>query len=769
MNKSWKPVASIHGMRAVNSLILLLLVMVSQAWADAPDIEFRPPSTAEDPETTMIMRDLAARLVPVYEEPDADRYLANLSVLQMAALDYTAADGSRLSLRDRRRSTEAGLPVGRGIIYDMYARARAMEAENRLPFADNFAASFREMLAGLDDQDAYTVIRWLETPLPELRNALQAALDGLRNKDRIDQAEAVELIRSYVSFEAYRTFKPLIAGLSAEDDNRRYVVENESIKGAGRGGISAMVIRPKGRTALLPALFEFTLSGSRNYAKECAAHGYVGVLAYARWNRGSPDGLSPFEHDGDDARAVITWIARQPWSDGRVGMYGDGYGAFSAWAAATRAPPALKAIAASASIAPGISFPMEGGIFRNSAYRWSLHEPATTAADRNSDDDEAQWSALDQTWYRSGRRYRDLGRIFGRPNPIFIRWLNHPSYDRYWQKLLPYREQFAKLNIPVLTTTGYYAHSQAADLYFFNEHLRYNPHADHTLIIGPYDDGVMEQGTSATLQGYQLDSAARADLRELRYQWFGHVLKGAAEVSLLKDRVNYQVMGANEWRHAPSLGAMAGQSMRLYIDSKAPEEIHLLTQRRNAKSAFVQQSVRLVDRTDAGRVPATELVSKNLETPTAAVFVSEPLSGLTEVSGLFSGRLDFKVNKMDMDLYVMLYEQRADGEYIRLFDPAYEFRASYARDRVHRHLLKAGERQELAFKSERLTSRLLQKGSRLVFVIGINKRPDREINYGSGNDVSEESVADGRIPLKIRWYNGSYIEIPVRDREGDAP
>jgi len=237
----------------------------------------------------------------------------------------------------------------------------------------------------------------------------------------------------------------------------------------------------------------------------------------------------------------------------------------------------------------------------------------------------------------------------------------------------------------------------------------------------------------------------------------------------LKDRINYEVMGANEWRHAPSIDGMAGQSLRLYMDAKASGETHLLTQRRNAKPAYVRQTVSFVDRTDAGRVPSTELVSKTLETPNAAVFVSEPLSGQTEVNGLFSGRLDFKVNKMDMDLYVMLYEQRADGEYIRLFDPAYEFRASYARDRVHRHLLKAGERQELAFKSERLTSRLLQKGSRLVFVIGINKRPDREINYGSGNDVSEESVADGRIPLKIRWYNGSYIEIPVRGREGDAP
>jgi hypothetical protein len=28
--------------------------------------------------------------------------------------------------------------------------------------------------------------------------------------------------------------------------------------------------------------------------------------------------------------------------------------------------------------------------------------------------------------------------------------------------------------------------------------------------------------------------------------------------------------------------------------------------------------------------------------------------------------------------------------------------------------------------------------------------------------VSEETIADGRIPLKIQWYGGSYIDIPIR-------
>jgi uncharacterized protein len=115
-----------------------------------------------------------------------------------------------------------------------------------------------------------------------------------------------------------------------------------------------------------------------------------------------------------------------------------------------------------------------------------------------------------------------------------------------------------------------------------------------------------------------------------------------------------------------------------------------------------------------------------------------------------------------MDLNATLYELLPSGDYIYLFNPTYELRASYVRDRIHRHLLKAGEREELTFKSERMTSRRLQPGSRLVMILGIDKRPDREINYGTGNDVSEESIADGKIPLKIQWYGDSYIEIPVR-------
>ncbi|HKK61105.1 MAG TPA: hypothetical protein VJ951_01015 [Bacteroidales bacterium] len=37
------------------------------------------------------------------------------------------------------------------------------------------------------------------------------------------------------------------------------------------------------------------------------------------------------------------------------------------------------------------------------------------------------------------------------------------------------------------------------------------------------------------------------------------------------------------------------------------------------------------------------------------------------------------------------------------------------------------------------------------------------INYGSGKEPALETIDDAGEPLEIRWYNDSYIEIPVRN------
>ncbi len=138
------------------------------------------------------------------------------------------------------------------------------------------------------------------------------------------------------------------------------------------------------------------------------------------------------------------------------------------------------------------------------------------------------------------------------------------------------------------------------------------------------------------------------------------VFKGAAKPTLLAGRVNFEVMGANEWRHAASIDAMAGGMLNSYLNAAAGDQ-QRLTLKKPQRLAFVRQWVNLADRKDASWMPSTDLISKSLAMHNDRMFVSEPILKTTEFNGSFSLRLDFTVNKMDVDLNVILYERHADG------------------------------------------------------------------------------------------------------------
>jgi len=124
------------------------------------------------------------------------------------------------------------------------------------------------------------------------------------------------------------------------------------------------------------------------------------------------------------------------------------------------------------------------------------------------------------------------------------------------------------------------------------------------------------------------------------------------------------------------------------------------------------------------------------------------------------GHLEFIANKKDFDYNVVLYEQTKSGQYILL--APYWTRASYNGHLGVRRLLTPGKRQRLDFEAVRLMGRQLQPGSRIVVVLSVIKETGRQINYGTGKDVSDETIADAKEPLTIRWLAASYIDLPLR-------
>jgi uncharacterized protein len=591
----------------------------------------------------------------------------------------------------------------------------------------------------------------VQTMLAEFRGDSVQFRQQLRDiLGHMDDRTSALAIRSLTD-QSFQRFAPLLDPVIAEDDDRRYIIDRDiPVHMPGGGTVCAdIIVRPRTATRRLPALLEVSIYNPRiSEARRSASNGYVGVEGSIQGKECSPDTPVPYERDGVDAAALIDWIAAQPWSDGRVGMFSGSYNGGAQWAATKHMPKALKAIMPQAPVAPGIDVPMEGNVFWTFVYPWTFY---TTDGKRNDYavyNDTARWHRLDHDWYVSGRAFRDHDKIDGTPNPYYDRWLDHPSYDAYWQSMIPYQDEFARIDIPVLQTAGYYFGGPGAAMYYFQQHHKYNPRAEHYLVIGPYDHFIAQTGPITRLgeaipviDKYHLDSAALIDMDVLRYQWFDYIFKGAPKPALLQDAVNYEVMGANVWKHAPSVAAMAEGARRVYLTAAT-------------------LTVDLADRSDVDRVaPGGGIVDTVIDTWNAVETVSEPFAVPVEMSGLFHGSLDFVTNKRDFDFQIQLYELTPKGEYVQL--APYWARASYVADPTQRHLLTPNVRQHLKFKSWRLMSRQFQPGSRLVIVLGVIKEPGRQINYGTGKDVSDETIADAKQPLRIQWFGDSFIDVPV--------
>lgn len=555
------------------------------------------------------------------------------------------------------------------------------------------------------------------------------------------------------------------SGVSQQIDDDLYLIQDSVLIKSNDGiTLSAVVIRKKGITEKQPAALMFfiysNLERSLKEAKYAAAHGYVGIVADSRGKRLSPDIIEPYEHETKDVNTVIDWIVNQPWSNGKVGMYGGSYSGFAQWAAAKHLHPALKTIVPYVAAIPGLGLPMENNVFLNANYQWAFYVTNNKYTDDEVNNDHRRWKNLIHNWYESGKAYRNIDQVDGTPNLFLQRWLKHPDYDQYWQGMVPYQQDYAQINIPVLSITGYYDDGQISAMHYYNEHLKYNPSANHYLLIGPYDHFGAQKGGVPVLRDYKVDPIALINTREITFEWLDYILKGDPKPKLLQDKINYEVMGTNTWKHAPSIEKMSNETLKLYLTSDKIGENYSLSVRKPIRKKDILQSVDLADRTSSNNDYYPDpIIRKELDRSNGLFFISLPFERPVEVSGSFAGILNATINKKDMDIGVVLYEVMPDGQYFQL--SYFLGRASYAKDMSHRILLHPGIPAEIPFSRTRMVSRQLGKGSRLLVVVNIDKNPFAQVNYGTGKDVSDETIQDAKVPLKIKWHTDSFITVPV--------
>ena len=163
--------------------------------------------------------------------------------------------------------------------------------------------------------------------------------------------------------------------------------------------------------------------------------GYVVAVADIRGKGASYGARRGFQDrtEARDGHDLIEWLARQPWSTGRVGMIGCSYLGGSTLQVATTAPPSLKAIFAGATDLDKYAFVRRGGI--TAQFNTRPDEPLS---------DDLMSIPVDAD--TDGALLREAVAEHARNTPMAPLWYGMPYRDstsdytgnRFWEEVGPY-------------------------------------------------------------------------------------------------------------------------------------------------------------------------------------------------------------------------------------------------------------------------------------------------------------------------------------------
>jgi uncharacterized protein len=541
--------------------------------------------------------------------------------------------------------------------------------------------------------------------------------------------------------------------------------------------LNATVYKPREMKDPLPAVFTLTPYIADSYhdrAMYFAQHGYVYALVDVRGRGNSEGNFEPFANEARDGADVVEWLAKQPWSNGKVAMWGGSYAGFDQWATLKEFPPHLATIVPAAAAHAAVDFPFQSNVFYTYDMQWLTF---TSGATPNSHlfGEFSFWNDKFWDYYSHHLPFSDLARVTGNATTAFALWLKHSTPDAYWDAMAPTPEDYRRIKVPILTITGDYDGDQRGAMTYYRRHMQYGTaeaKAQHYLIIGPWDHA----GTRTPkreVDGLIFGSASMVDLNQLHREWYDWTMKGGPKPQFLKQRVAYYVTGAEEWKYAASLDAISNSSRRLYLHSE------------NRQAGDVFHSGNLTEQKPAGEAPdhyvydpldtrPGELERKEISNAITdethamnlfgdgVVYHTEPFAEATEISGYLKLAVWLSMDVPDTDLGVEVYEIMPNGTSIAL---TYDLmRARYRESLREAKLVKPGVVTRYEFTDFQWFSRRIAKGSRLRLILFSPNTLRYEKNYNSGGVVAEESGRDARtahITVMHDAEHASYLELPV--------
>ncbi len=541
--------------------------------------------------------------------------------------------------------------------------------------------------------------------------------------------------------------------------------------------LNATVFTPHGQKEPLPVIFTFTPYIGDSYTDRAvyfAKHGYVYALVDVRGRGNSGGEFEPFVNEGKDGYDVVEWLAKQPYCNGKVTMWGGSYAGFDQWSVLKEFPPHLATIVPAAAAHPGVDFPFQYNILGPYDMQWlSFTSGATSNA--NLFGNSAFWTAKAREMYLAHSAFQEFDKLVGNTSTVFQKWMKHPIPDAYYDAMVPSAEQYKRMSVPILTITGHYDGDQPGAFTFYKRHMQFGTaeaNAKHYLIIGPWDHA----GTrtpKAEVGGLKFGQASVLDLNKLHTEWYDWAMKGGAKPDFLKKRVAYYLVGAEEWKYADSLESISNTTKVLYLSS-------------NGEAGDVFRSGSLTERKAGSTAPTDSWVYDPLDTRPGdaesgddgnsltsqrpvlnlfgegAIYHSEVFPEATEIAGFPKLTLWLKMDVPDTDLEADLYEILPDGGSVELTSAS--IRARYRESLRDAKPVPVGKTEKYVFDNFTFFARQIAKGSRLRLVVRSINSPGTEKNYNSGGVVAAETGKDARTAHITVTHDTEYpsaLDLPV--------
>jgi putative CocE/NonD family hydrolase len=418
-----------------------------------------------------------------------------------------------------------------------------------------------------------------------------------------------------------------------------------------------------------------------------ARQGYVVVVQdiRGRWDsEGEFDLHVPDVEDGYDS---VEWAAQLDGSNGRVGMYGNSFGALTQLQAAIARPPHLVAIAPAMSTLDFYRY----RFYRNGMPAIGfMHMWATTLgaghASRLGDHREAA-----QLFSTTGRRLesvyghlplREAPGLTPRHAPMYHTWLDHQTYDDYWKQISMER-RLSEIEVPAIHFGGWY------DLYCDSTVRAYTGLRERAatqraresqyLLFGPWGHGpVLSQFIGD--RDFGPDAIPAVDEEIIR--WYDHWLKQDRPSAYPAARARIFVLGDNQWREFPDWPPADTTPTSIYISStsgatstagdgrlvlKAVEDEQPDTyvyNPRNPVPSFAGKPDQ-----DPARNPIGPIDHQRIETRNdVLVYTGEPLDARLELAGWVTVELWASSSATDTAFTAKLLEVLPDGRAYNLCD-----------------------------------------------------------------------------------------------------